>query len=163
LAANNQETNRTTHDSRVSERALREIYLRGFRICVEHASPQVIMTSYNKVNGVWAYYNDDLATTILRDEWDFDGVVITDWWTEPAQDPDFPDVSDSSYRLRAQVDVLMPGGINSADGPTATSDDANIRRSLAAPDGLRLSELRRSAANVLRFALRSKAFRDAMS
>lgn len=69
FACNNQETKRNRNDSRVSERALREIYLRNFEICVKEAKPISIMTSYNKVNGVWSHYNYDLVTTVLRREW----------------------------------------------------------------------------------------------
>ena len=123
FACNNQEWMRNQTDSRVSERALREIYLRGFELCVARAKPLTLMTSYNKVNGVWAHYHYDLVTNILRGEWGYDGLVITDWWMQPAVDPDFPDVSNNAYRVRAQVDVLMPGimehieraGIHSGD------------------------------------------------
>ena len=89
LACNNQETMRWVNDSRVSQRALREIYLRGFRICVEQSRPRTIMTSYNKINGQWAHYNYDLVTTILRGEWGYEGLVITDWWMRYAPDPLF--------------------------------------------------------------------------
>jgi beta-glucosidase len=152
FAANNQETNRTRNDSRVSERALREIYLRGFEICVAEASPLTIMTSYNKVNGVWAHYHHDLVTTILRGEWGYTGCVITDWWTESAVDPDFPDLADNAYRIRAQVDVLMPGGVKTEDGPQDHADET-ILESLARPEGLTLGELQRTARNVLRLCL----------
>ena len=66
FACNNQEWMRNQTDSRVSERALREIYLRGFELCVARAKPLTLMTSYNKVNGVWAHYHYDLVTNILR-------------------------------------------------------------------------------------------------
>lgn len=157
FAANNQEMNRTLNDSRVSERALREIYLRPFQICIAEARPLALMTSYNKINGVWAHYNRDLVTTILRGEWRFSGLVMTDWWMEPGVDPDCPDVWDSAYRVRAQVDVLMPGGIKTADGPSDQLDDA-ILRSLERPAGITLAELQRSAMNVLGVLLRLRAF-----
>lgn len=163
FAANNQESNRTLHDSRVSERALREIYLRGFRICLDEAAPRALMTAYNKINGVWAYYNDALVTTVLRDEWGFDGMVMTDWWTEPAEDPDWPRVRDSAYRIRAQVDLLMPGAAKTEDTPTEVPDDAVVMNSVTNPDGLSMGELHRSAVNVLRFVLRSRAFQEAAS
>ncbi len=152
FAANNQETNRTRNDSRVSERALREIYLRGFEICIREAQPRAIMTSYNKVNGVWAHYHHDLVTTILRGEWGYEGCVVTDWWMEDAVDPDFPALESNAYRVRAQVDVLMPGGVKTEAGPAGYADET-ILESLARPDGLTIGELQRTARNVLTLAL----------
>ncbi len=81
FACNNKETNRYESDSIVSERALREIYLKGFEICVKEAKPRLIMTSYNRINGVRASENTELITGILRDEWGYDGLVTTDWWS----------------------------------------------------------------------------------
>ncbi len=155
FAANNQETNRSKHDSRISERALREIYLRGFEICIAEASPHTLMTSYNKVNGVWSHYNHELVTTILRDQWGYDGMVMTDWWMEPSRDPDFPGLWDSAYRVRAQVDVLMPGSTKSA---LRRGRDRSVLQSHALPNGVTLGELQRTAANVLRFVLVSRPF-----
>lgn len=152
FAVNNQETNRTRNDSRLSERALREIYLRGFELCVREAQPRTIMTSYNQVNGVWAHYHHDLVTTILRGEWGYTGCVITDWWMEDAVDPDFPALENNAYRVRAQVDVLMPGGVKTDAGPQDYADDT-ILESLRAPDGLTRGELQRTARNVLGLVL----------
>ncbi|UOE44238.1 glycoside hydrolase family 3 protein [Agromyces larvae] len=152
FAANNQEAFRTRHDSRVSQRALRELYLRGFELCVREAKPLALMTSYNRVNGVWAHYHHDLVTTVLRAEWGYEGCVITDWWLESAVDPDFPALADNAYRVRAQVDVLMPGGVKTDDGPQAYADDT-IVESVARDDGLTLGELQRGARNVLGLVL----------
>ncbi|MFJ6678382.1 glycoside hydrolase family 3 C-terminal domain-containing protein [Microbacterium sp. NPDC091382] len=160
FAANNQETNRTRNDSRVSERALREIYLRGFEICVREAAPRTIMTSYNQINGVWAHYHDDLATVVLRDEWGYEGVVITDWWIENAVDPDFPALEDNAYRVRAQVDVLMPGGVKRDAAPQAQAD-TTILDSLAREDGITRGELQRTARNVLGLVISLKPVVDA--
>ena len=98
-------------------RALREIYLKGFEICVKEGKPQNIMTSYNKINGVWGHYHYDLCTTVLRGEWGFGGSVMTDWWMRLSPDPDFPQVWDSAYRIRAGVNVLMPGGLDQQGTP----------------------------------------------
>lgn len=81
FALNNKETNRKNSDSRVSERAAREIYLKAFEIIVKTASPWCIMTSYNIINGHRASENQELIDGILRGEWGFDGMVTTDWWT----------------------------------------------------------------------------------
>ncbi|MFT3888257.1 MAG: glycoside hydrolase family 3 C-terminal domain-containing protein [Arachnia sp.] len=148
FAANNQEFRRTTNDSRVSERALREIYLKGFEIMIRSSWPKNLMTSYNKINGVWAHYHYDLVTTILRGEWGYEGNVVTDWWMRLAEDPNFPGLRDSGYRVRAQVDVLMPGG--QAHGSDVL--DTGIIDGLATGT-LTLGEVQRSAANVLRQVL----------
>ena len=79
FAANNKETNRHESDSIVSERALREIYLKGFEICVKEAAPKMIMTSYNLINGIRASENAEMLTGILRGEWGYQGMLTTDW------------------------------------------------------------------------------------
>jgi beta-glucosidase len=142
LACNSQEYRRNTSDSRVSERALREIYLRGFELCVREGHPDLVMTSYNKVNGVWAHYHYDLATTVLRGEWGFEGLTITDWWMRPARSPEFPKLRNNAYRIRAGVDVLMPGSM---------SHVLSVR---SRPRGVTRGELQQSARRVLRLLVR---------
>ena len=148
-AANNQEQYRSINDSRVSERALREIYLRGFEICVKESKPRNLMTSYNKINGVWAHYHYELCATILRGEWGYEGIIITDWWMKPCQDPDFPDVFNDGYRVRAQVDVLMPGG----KVHFATEGDGSLIASYNKDNGISLAEIQRSAMHTLKFVM----------
>lgn len=149
FACNNQESNRCYNDSVVSERALREIYLKGFEICIQTAKPKNIMTSYNKINGVWSHYNYALCTTVLRQEWGYTGNVITDWWMRYAPSPEFEKIRGDAYRVRAQVDVLMPGGKSSM---CKERDDA-LLETLGQPEGITLGELQRTAGNVLRYIL----------
>ena len=104
FACNNQEDNRNFVSSNVSERALREIYLRAFEFPVRHGGAKSIMTSYNRLNGVYTPNSYDLCTKILRCEWGFDGVVMTDWFsTNPGQ-------AGSALALAAGNDLIMPGG-----------------------------------------------------
>ena len=154
FACNNQETKRNTHDSRVSQRALREIYLRCFEIVVKEARPNVIMTSYNKINGVWSHYNYDLVTTILRKEWGFDGVVITDWWMQKSASPEFPKIKDNAYRVRAQVDVLMPGNMGHLH--QSYHSDGTLLKTMGSSDGMNRAEIQRSAKNVLTLILKNE-------
>ncbi len=152
FACNNQEENRNRNDSRLSQRALREIYLRGFEICLRDAAPLCLMTSYNQINGIWGHYQYELVTGILRREWGYDGLVMTDWWMQPCTDPDFPALWNDAYRLRAQVDVLMPGS-NAFGDPTM---DPSALESLKRETGLTLGEMQRSAKNVLKLCARLK-------
>ena len=154
FACNNQETKRNVNDSRVSERTLREIYLRNFEIAVKEGHPFTIMTSYNKINGIWSHYNYDLVTTVLRKEWGFTGCVMTDWWMQKSRSPEFPLLRDNAYRVRAQVDVLMPGDMKYMAKEYKT--DASLLESLGQPGGITRAELQRTAANTLRLALRLK-------
>ena len=147
FACNNQEVSRNINDARVSERALREIYLHNFEICVREGKPKTIMTSYNKINGVWSHYNYDLATTVLRGQWGFDGVVITDWWMRRSKSPEFPELKDNAYRVRAQVDVLMPGSMSRL--AKSYQSDGTLLKTLGRPDGIKRAELLRTAQNVL--------------
>ena len=151
FACNNQETNRIHNDSRLSERALREIYLKGFEICVKTANPQNLMTSYNKINGVWGHYNYELCIRILRGEWGYKGNIMTDWWMRSSKSPEFPNIKDQAYRVRAGVNVLMPGG----DRTGRRKPDGTLLKTLGKPDGITLGELQQNAMFVLEFIMNS--------
>ena len=148
FACNNQEVNRKKNNSILSERALREIYLKGFEICVKQAHPKNLMTSYNKINGVWGHYHFDLVKTILRDEWGYEGNVMTDWWMQYSHSPEFPSLSGNAYRIRSHVDVLMPGGRTPMD--RKTKPDGTLLATYGKPDGITLGEMQEAARNVLR-------------
>ncbi|MBQ3257635.1 MAG: glycoside hydrolase family 3 C-terminal domain-containing protein [Oscillospiraceae bacterium] len=104
FAANNQEDNRNQVSSEVTERALREIYLRPFEIAVRKGGAKGIMTSYNRINGVYAPNSHDLCTKVLRNEWGFDGVVMTDWFSTNGGQ------ADNGLAIAAGNDLIMPGG-----------------------------------------------------
>ncbi len=109
FACNNQEDNRMSVDSCVSEQALREIYFRGFEIAVKEGRPAAVMTSYNQINGVHAANNYGLCTTLARDEWGFEGVIMSDWNTTVPEDGSIPWLC-----ADAGNDIIMPG--NPQDG-----------------------------------------------
>ena len=153
FACNNQEVRRTKNDSRVSQRALREIYLKGFEICIKESKPLNIMTSYNKINGVWSHYNYDLVTTVLRKEWRYEGSVMTDWWMQKSKSPEFPIIKDNAYRVRAQVDVYMPGD---KFGTKRYKSDGTLLPTISKPNGITRAELERTAKNVLNLVLKLK-------
>jgi len=178
FVANNQETNRARGDSRVSERALRELYLRGFENLVKTAGVTSIMSSYNRVNGVWAPFSYQLQHRILRQQWGFDGIVMTDWWlkaddehTNAFYDPDFDPghgearLGGNAYRVRGRVDLLKPGdqwhgvlppghqaekGVNWTETNPATAVRAGL---------LEIGEVQAAVKNVLNFAMKSGRFR----
>ena len=153
FAVNNQERNRNSHDSRISERALREIYLKNFEYMIKESNPDTIMASYNKVNGVWSHYSYKLATSILRKEWNYEGLILTDWWMQSDSSPEFPAIINDAYRIRSQVDVLMPGADNKMPGKKI---GRHLLDTYKKPEGITLGEMQLVAINVLKFILKIK-------
>lgn len=154
FCGNNQETNRHFLDSVISERALREIYLRGFEIAIRRGGAQTIMTTYGSLNGVWTAANYDLTTEILRDEWGFKGFAMTDWWANINRRGKQPDKSDFAAMAMAQNDVYMTC-------PDDSPEYGNTIESLEKGE-LRRAELQRNAKNVLEFLLETHAMKRLM-
>ncbi len=152
FCGNNRETRRHYLDSVVSERALREIYLKGFEIAVRSGAADSIMTTYGRVNGLWTAGSFDLNTEILREEWGFSGIVMTDWWANiNVSRSEGADKRRLSAMVRAQNDLYMV----CAEGG---DHDDDLMESLA--DGsLTRGELQRCARNTLRFLLRTNAMK----
>ena len=125
LAANNQETNRNYNNSHVSEKALREIYLRGFEICTRESSPVSVMTALNLINGVHASNDADLLTALLRREWGFQGAVMTDWGATAGTGRTYSP-STAVGCILAGNDLIMPGSQRDADQIKAALDDGSL-------------------------------------
>ena len=145
FACNNQEDNRKHCDSIVSQRALREIYLKGFEIAVKESAPLAVMSSYNKINGIHAANNYDLLTNVLRREWGFKGLVMTDWNTTGTGG------SKADLCIRAGNDLIMPG---------SPADIEEIKSGLlSSPDiSTAARELRHCAARVVKVILQSNRY-----
>ena len=138
-AVNNQETNRTENDALVSRRALREIYLKNFEIAVKEGKPWTVMSSYNKLNGKYTQQDYDLLTTVLRDEWGYDGIVITDWGLK----------DNTVLSVKAGNDLMDPGS------------DVEVERILAGVrDGsVSLEEIDRNVRRILEYVVKTPHFR----
>lgn len=154
FCGNNRETRRHFLDSVISERALREIYLRGFENAVKKGGAKSVMTTYGQVNGVWTAGNYDLVTGILRDDWGFDGFTMTDWWANINRRGKAPDKSDFAAMAMAQNDVYMV----TADGAACNDNTLDSLKS----GELTRGELQRNAMNILRFLTTTHAMKRVM-
>ncbi|MCR5399501.1 MAG: glycoside hydrolase family 3 C-terminal domain-containing protein [Lachnospiraceae bacterium] len=151
FATNNQEYGRHTADAVVSARALREIYLKAFEMCVKEGDACLIMTTYGPLNGTYTSSNYDLDTSILRNDWGFKGMAMTDWWAKISEDDGSPaNIKNTTAMIRAQNDVYM-----------VTADSYNNANLDNAEEGLKdgkitRGELLRNASNIC-YALRKLA------
>jgi beta-glucosidase len=150
FACNNQEDNRQGSDSVISERALREIYIKGFEIAVKSSQPMSIMTSYNLVNGVHAANSYDLCTAAARDEWGFAGAIMTDWHTTTRQ---INGVCNAAGCMRAGNDMVMPG---------AQEDHDSIRNEIE-NGTLSINELKKCIYNTVNVILSSNQYENSES
>lgn len=139
FAANNHETNRTGVDVRVDERTLREIYLRGYEITVNEADPWTVMTSYNKINGLYTSEDPHLLQDILRDDWGFGGAVVTDWFGG----------KDTKAQMRAGNDMLQPGRVSQYEEIVSGVKDGSLDEEC----------LDRNVAHILSLIVRTPTFR----
>ena len=162
LACNNQETNRLNSNSRVSPRALRDLYLRAFEICVRQARPAAVMTSYNLINGVHTSESAQLLEVILRREWGFGGLVMTDWVVDgmTRRDMKHPRAT-AAATIKAGNELFMPGGETDREDLLAALERGSAGRGpgdrIAPEDGgvsLTRGELEKQAARVIRAAWR---------
>lgn len=151
FALNSQETHRFKVDAVCSERAIREIYLKSFEMAVKEKDVKTLMTAYNPINGHWAASNYDLCTTILRNEWGYDGVVMTDWWARMNDVVEGGEESTKYTRdmVRSQNDVYM---VVNNNGSEVNSNKDNTEEAVS-EGRLAIGELQRAAINICNFIL----------
>lgn len=156
FALNNREYKRRLMDSVVSERALREVFLRAFEIAVREGGARSIMTCYNKINGTYGAGNYELNTKILREQWGYTGIVMTDWWAYIEKEPEIRFcIEEHSKMARAQNDLYMV----CSSVEREFLDEADTFKYLKAKDDSKITraELQRCARNILNFAMRAPA------
>ncbi len=148
FAGNNQEYRRHYVDSVVSERAVREIYLKPFELAVKNGHADCVMSSYGVLNGIYTASNYDLLTTILRGEWGFNGVVMTDWWAKGAEEG-CPGMAENTAQMaRAQNDLAM---VNQCAETNSRGDNYGKGLELGI---VTRAEYQRNAANICRFVMK---------
>ena len=154
-ACNSQEKARRTVEAVISERALRQMYLKGFEMAVKEGKGRSVMTSYNPINGYQSATNYDLTTTILRKEWGFKGIVMTDWWSylNDAIEAGETNSTDTASMLRAQNDLYM---VVPNNGAAINALNDNTEEAVASGK-LTLGELQRCVMNIIQFLLDSPA------
>lgn len=139
-AANNQETNRNENDSRISHRALREIYLKNFEIAVKEGIPWTVMSSYNKLNGEYTQQKEELLTTTLRDEWGYDGIVMTDWGSK----------ENTVKSAQSGNDLMEPGNQREIDRIVNAVKDGTLSE----------ADLDRNVRNMLKYIVKTPHFKN---
>ncbi len=152
FACNNQEHRRSFADSVVSERALRELYLKGFEIAVKEGQARSVMSTYGPVNGIWTAGSYDLLTTILREQWGYTGIVMTDWWAKANNEGEPASVQNMGAMVRAQNDLYMVTG-----DALSNSGGDNSMEELKQGKVTRM-EFVRNGANICRFLLETPAY-----
>ena len=151
FCANNQEYQRCFVEAVVSQRALREIYLKVFEIAVKEGKARSIMTSYGPVNGLWASGNYDLCTTVLRKQWKYEGIVMTDWWATANWEGEDTDKTNRAPMVLAQNDIYM------VCSDAQKEMDADNVKEMLEKNVIGRSDLQRNAKNILQFMLQSQA------
>ncbi|MGL5677234.1 MAG: glycoside hydrolase family 3 protein [Cellulosilyticaceae bacterium] len=156
FACNNQEKYRSFVDAVASERCLREIYLKGFEIAVKEGNARSIMTAYNPINSYWSASNYDLTTTILRKEWGFKGIVMTDWWAKMNHIIDGGEAvsQNTAHMVKAQNDLYM---VVTNFGAGVNTNNDNTMEMLASGE-LTVAELQQCARNICEFLMETPAF-----
>lgn len=154
MACNNQEFRRFDSDSILSSRALREIYLRGFEMAIREANSRTIMTCYNPINGIWGAGNYDLNTLIVRKEWGFDGLIMTDWWAKMNDEENGPaERNNSKAMIIAQNDIYMVTGCPEENSANDNSLEAYNQGLLSK------EQLQRGAKNILSFIMKTPVWK----
>ncbi|MEG2401920.1 MAG: glycoside hydrolase family 3 C-terminal domain-containing protein [Muribaculaceae bacterium] len=139
FVANNQQTGKLYNDARISQRALREIYLKGFETCINNSNPWTIMSSYNKIGGKYTQANSELLRTILRNEWKYNGLVVTDWYKK----------RNTAEQLVGGTDLMMPGEKSQIDEIIAGVETGKISE----------ATLNESVKNLLNLVLKSISYK----